>query len=166
MHCLPGDPGRIIVTDLDNFGMPLIRYDIGDIGCWAPGDMSNTRLPYPVLQSVEGRSLDIISSPAGARVGGTFWTILFRERPGIDKFQVVQEKADGVIVRFVKSATVDGIDSAYFTGKIKAVFGSDFTVDFAEVDRIEPEPNGKYRIVVSRIKQNSQAPTGSGMVLD
>lgn len=153
--CSPGVLGRLIVTDLDNFGMPIIRYDSGDLGSWACGNKHGRSLPYPVLESVEGRSLDVVSSPSGARVGGTFWTILFRERPGIAMFQVTQDRPDGVQVRFVRDVTVDQIDFNYFSRKIKSLCGSDFAVAYKEVKRIDPEPNGKYRVVISCLGTSS-----------
>lgn len=153
--CAAGVQGRILVTDLDNYGMPLIRYDIGDSGAWAPSGDGLARLPYPILESVEGRSLDIVSSPAGARVGGTFWTILLRKRPGFANFQVVQEKPDGVKIRYVRDKEIATIDLAYFSKKIEEQFGAGFASTFTEVDRIEPEANGKFRLVISRLERDA-----------
>ena len=153
--CAVGNQGRILVTDLDNYGMPLIRYDIGDSASWAPSGEGRGRLPYPVLESVEGRSLDIVSSPGGARVGGTFWTILLRKRPGFANFQVIQEKPDGVQIRYVRDSDTAEIDFAYFSSRIAEHFGVGFRCTFTEVDRIEPEANGKFRLVISRLKQDA-----------
>lgn len=151
----PGVQGRLLVTDLDNFGMPLIRYDIGDLGSWAPPESHSYALPYPILESVEGRSLDIVVSPGGARVGGTFWTILLRQRPGISNFQVVQDEPGGVNVRYVRDRGTAEIDFAYFSGEIEKVLGAGFRCSFTEVDRIEPEANGKFRLVISRLSASS-----------
>ncbi|MGI9222210.1 MAG: hypothetical protein ACR2QS_14370, partial [Woeseiaceae bacterium] len=155
--CAVGEQGRILVTDLDNFGMPLIRYDIGDSAAWAPAGSGGGRLPYPILESVEGRSLDIVSSPSGARVGGTFWTILLRKRPGFANFQVIQEKPDGVQIRYVRDRDTTDIEFEYFSSKIKEHFGANFTCTFTEVDRIEPEANGKFRLVISRLQQDASS---------
>ncbi len=152
--CPPGVQGRILVTDLDNFGMPLIRYDIGDLGSWAPPESRSCALPYPILESVEGRSLDIVVSPGGARVGGTFWTILLRQKPGIANFQVIQDEPSGVDIRYVRDNETAEVDFAYFAGEIEKVLGAGFACSFTEVDRIEPEANGKFRLVVSRLQAN------------
>ena len=157
--CAPGVLGQIIVTDLDNLGMPFIRYDIGDLGCWAQSATTDGTMPYPVLESVEGRSLDIVTSSTGARVGGTFWTILFRERPGIDQFQVIQEKANGVRIRYTSDANAETPDFNYFSEKIRDILGAEFFVTYEGVDRIDPEPSGKHRIVVSRLGQDPPIPT-------
>ena len=105
-----------------------------------------------------------MSSPSGARVGGTFWTILLRKRPGFANFQVIQEKPDGVQIRYVRDKETAAIDLAYFSGKIEEQFGAGFTSTFTEVDRIEPEANGKFRLVVSRLQQGASPPTETGRV--
>lgn len=160
--CAPGSQGKILVTDLDNYGMPLIRYDIGDSASWAAPGSGLGRLPYPILENVEGRSLDIVSSPSGARVGGTFWTILLRQRPGFANFQVIQEKPDGVQIRYVRDKEAAEIDLAYFSRKIAEHFGAEFTCTFTEVDRIEPEANGKFRLVISRLDRDASPPANAG----
>ena len=53
--CRAGVLGQLLVTDLDNFGMPLIRYAIGDLGAWSSD--AESILPFPALERVEGRSL-------------------------------------------------------------------------------------------------------------
>ena len=145
--CAPGIVGQILVTDLDNFGMPLIRYAIGDLAAW--GERTDeVPLPYPVLSRIEGRSLDVVRTPSGNRIGGTFWTILLREKPGIAKFQVVQEEEQGVRVRYVQDPDVSIVDLDFFTGRIREYAGEGFGVSFERVEEILPEPTGKYRVVV------------------
>jgi len=144
-----GETGELLVTDLDNYGMPLIRYRIGDLGRWAP-DPEPT-FPWPVLAAVEGRSLDVVRSPTGERIGGTFWTILFRKRPGIRQFQVVQSSLERLRVKYVRDPAVAQIDEAWFRARIGERCGGQLQIEFEEVPRIEPEASGKYRIVRSEL---------------
>ena len=146
-HCAPGVVGHILVTDLSNFGMPLIRYAIGDLAAWGAGP-KGVSLPYPVLSCIEGRSLDVVRTPSGNRIGGTFWTMLLREKPGIAKFQVVQENEQGVRIRYVQDPNVADTDLAFFAGRIRENAGAEFGIRFERVDEILAEPTGKYRVVV------------------
>jgi phenylacetate-CoA ligase len=69
--CDVGVPGRVLVTSLHNFAMPLIRYDIGDIAEF--GEPCDTGLNWPVLNQVSGRIRDSITSPEGESYLVTFF---------------------------------------------------------------------------------------------
>ena len=110
--------GEVVITDLDNFGMPFLRYRIGDMASFKAGSCPCGR-PFPMLQRVEGRTLDIIRAENGVRLGGTFWTLLFRSRPGVQKFQVIQDDLTGIKVKYVSET--DGIlpDFDHFNREIR-----------------------------------------------
>jgi phenylacetate-CoA ligase len=146
--CRPGKSGEIVVTDLDNYGMPLIRYRIGDRGRFASKTCSCGR-GLPLLEEVEGRTLDLIKACNGWASGGTFWTILFKSRPGIKVFQVVQTELDGITVKYVRDPNVKEIPLDFFSENIRAKYGTAFRIIYEEVDRIEKTASGKTRIVVS-----------------
>ncbi len=61
--CDIGVPGRVLVTSLHNFAMPLIRYDIGDIAEF--GEPCDAGIIWPVLKQVNGRDRDSITLPNG-----------------------------------------------------------------------------------------------------
>ena len=149
----PRQVGEIVITDLDNFGMPFIRYRIGDWASHSDHECSCGR-GLPLLRSVEGRSLDVVRAPNGNALGGTFWTLLFRSRPGIIAFQVVQNEVNGVIVKYVSDRPPKKLDLAYFTEKTLRRCGKDFCVKYEQVEKIEKTVSGKNRIVVSKLKRN------------
>ena len=61
--CDVGVPGRVLVTSLHNFAMPLIRYDIGDIA--ELGEPCDAGINWPVLNQVNGRLRDSVTLPNG-----------------------------------------------------------------------------------------------------
>jgi phenylacetate-CoA ligase len=61
--CDVGVPGRVLITSLHNFAMPLIRYDIGDIAEF--GEPCDSGFNWPVLNQVNGRIRDSIILPNG-----------------------------------------------------------------------------------------------------
>jgi len=149
--CPPGEVGRILVTDLDNYGMPFIRYEIGDLGALAEERPCSCGRGLPKLEKVEGRTLDIIHTPDGRRIGGTFWTLLLRSRRGLKQFQVIQDELEGVVINFVRDSVFDDTALDYFTTSIKNYCGHDFNVEFVEQDAIGLTGSGKQRIIVSRL---------------
>ena len=109
----PGESGELIITDLDNYGMPFIRYRIGDIGVLSDRKCDCGR-GLPILEKVEGRTFDIIMGTNGRHLGGTFWTLLLRTAvDGIKQFQVVQESKNEINIKIV-------VDEQFKTEYIKA----------------------------------------------
>ena len=63
--CAPGATGRVVVTPLHNFAMPLIRYEIGDLAEVGPPCTCGRTLP--VLTRIPGRARDMLTLPGGAQ---------------------------------------------------------------------------------------------------
>jgi phenylacetate-CoA ligase len=61
----PGEIGQVLVTDLDNLHMPLIRYRVGDLA-EAGTTACRCALPFPTLARVHGRRRDLLRGPEGA----------------------------------------------------------------------------------------------------
>ncbi len=149
--CAPGEQGEVVVTDLENYGMPLIRYRMGDLARWAPAAAKKAgSYPFPVLESVDGRTLDVIRSPNGNRVGGTFWTILLKKYPGIEKFQVVQDSLDKVRILYVREPGVTP-DLESFRRDIAKRMGPELQVSFVETDQFVHPPGTKFRLIMSKL---------------
>lgn len=151
--CSPGESGRVVVTDLDNFGFPFIRYEIGDNAVWATTSPCPCGRSSPRLERIDGRTMDIVCAPNGNRIGGTFWTLLFRSWPSFRQFQVVQNRLDGILVNFVRSHGFDENNLKYFEAKIAEKCGSDFQVEFIEVNSIDVTGSGKARLVISNVER-------------
>jgi phenylacetate-CoA ligase len=156
--CEPGELGDVLVTDLDNYGMPLIRYAIGDRAALAPATPCSCGRGLQRLALVEGRTLDVVRFPNGSAVGGTYWTILLRKRPGIDQFQVVQKALDELVIRYIAAAPLSAETAEFVRNDVLQRAGAGFRVVFERVDRIAVTAGGKRRIVISDL-------TGAGAKL-
>ena len=146
-----GQTGEIVITDLDNYAMPLIRYRIGDVASFKNEKCSCGR-SLPLLKKIDGRTLDIVKAPNGNRLGGTFWTILFKSHPGIKAFRIIQERLDSLIVEYVEDPTIKNINLEYYRKKIKKKCGNNFSINFRNVSKIPTTISGKTRIVISRLQ--------------
>jgi len=141
---------ELVITDLDNLGMPFIRYAIEDVGTitW---DRCECGLTLPRLESALGRTLDVVRAPNGNFIGGTFWTILLKRAKGIERLQVVQERLDAITVRLEATAEFSDEDRSYVLGKIREACGPEMHVTLDLGGRIEMPAGGKHRLVISRI---------------
>ena len=143
-----GSVGDIVVTDLDNYGFPFIRYKIGDIGSYSTKVCPCGR-NLPALKSVDGRSFDLIEGPNGNRLGGTFWTLLMRKTGGIDNFQIIQKSIDVLQIKIVRSSdfSIKSFDSTL--NSIQDKLGQGITLKVSYVPYIPPTKSGKRKFVVS-----------------
>lgn len=101
--CLPGQPGRVVLTALHGLAMPLIRYEIGDYAEWAPGEeVCTCGRTLPALGALYGRARSFIRMPDGsvrlARLTGEYW----RGIAPVRDYRVVQY-SDGQIEAFVEA---------------------------------------------------------------
>ena len=149
--CEPGTEGRILVTDLDNYGMPMLRYDIGDRGTIDVRGPCTCGRGLPLLRNIGGRTLDVVLTAGGQRIGGTFWTLLLRSKPGIRQFQVVQDALSGVRIRYVADSDLEQSALAWFDERIREQCGADFVVKFERETKIDLPASGKHRLVVSAL---------------
>ncbi len=145
--CEPGEVGKMLITDLDNYGMPMIRYDIGDKAAWA-GHPCECGRGLPLLSKVEGRTLEVVRTPDGQSVGGTFWTILMKKRPGIQKFQIRQVRENKIVLLYVAVDDVPASTLEYVRRKVAETCGQELEVEFRAVDDIPRTRSGKSRIIV------------------
>jgi phenylacetate-CoA ligase len=142
--------GEIIVTDLHKYGMPFIRYRIGDLG--VPSDqLCSCGRGFPLLRELHGRVFDIIVTPDGRYISGTFWTLLSRSVHGIKSFQVVQEAKNKIDIRLVGDDNFRSDSLAILTSRIREKCGDDMHVSFSMVDTIPLTKSGKHRFVISTV---------------
>jgi len=149
--CKAGQQGEIVVTSLDNYSMPLIRYKIGDVGVMQEYRKCSCGCAYPKLQNVTGRTTDMFRTINNSVFHGTYFHGLFWFKSWIKAFQVIQKRLDLIIVRFVKEGKVPEEDLIDIEEKIKIVMGQECTVVFEFVDSIPKTKTGKYLYTISEV---------------
>ena len=82
----PGEFGRVVVTDLFNWCMPIIRYDTGDIAC-----IENNNENVPAFKKVEGRKLDLVYNTKGELLSSYVIGSLMAKYSDLNQFQFIQE---------------------------------------------------------------------------
>lgn len=153
--------GRIVITDLDNFAMPFIRFEIGDIGLISTKRCS-CGITLPILKSINGRSADTIILKNGSKVHGVFFTdILYelrqkQEGNRITRFQVRQSK-EGYIDFYLES--IKNIDIKYIDKLKNASLRFFHEVNIMVVPKLENDKSGKFRYVVSELNQSTLTKT-------
>jgi phenylacetate-CoA ligase len=144
----PGEIGRVIVTPLYNYAMPLIRYELGDLAELGTANPSCGRR-LPTLRRILGRYRNLFRF----RDGTTIWPVppAFREFIALKQFQVVQTDFDHVEIRYVPESADRPIDLAAVTQRVRSALRQPVDVTVRAVDAIERSRSGKYEDFISLV---------------
>ena len=138
-----GEEGNMIITNLHNYSMPMIRYDIGDLGVMS-ADRCGCGSSLPVLERLTGRITDHFLLRNGTRIHGEFFTHLFYFRDWVEQFQIDQLDYDYLKISVVPNLTIDERDCAVISENIRTVMGKECKLEWLRVDHIKTTPQGKY----------------------
>lgn len=146
----PADSGKVVLTDLFNYGMPLIRYVNGDMATRATHACACGR-GLPLLARVDGRVLDAIRTPDGRYLPGEFFPHMLKEVPGVQRFQLVQRRLDRLDLSIVPGRAFRADSLAFIRAEAGKVLGDAVELQCHMVDDIPLTPSGKLRVTVSEL---------------
>ena len=144
-----GSPGRVVVTDLANYAMPLLRYEVGDVAVRAVKACRCGRESV-LLESIAGREADYVVTRSGHYVSGISLTEeVSKSIPSIAELQIIQESVDQFCFRLVaeKSAECE----VRIAKLVRERFGPTARVRCEYVSAIPQEPSGKYRFCICHV---------------
>ena len=145
--------GDIILTNLDNFAMPLIRYINDDLSSFNENTCDCGR-KLPLIKSIDGRVADTITLKDEIKVHGVFFTDIICEigwdnKFNIEKFQVIQTMVGSIEFKIVCKPHPNEKEINLLYQKLLPFFSN---VELKFVEDIPLEKSGKYRYVKSQIE--------------
>lgn len=144
-------PAELLLTDLHNYGMPLLRYANGDLGTPLDGACGCGR-GLPRLARVDGRKLDALRTPDGRFVPGEFIVYAFLGVSGIKRYQVIQRRLDTLDIILVRDHGFGDHTLALVRLELARALGSSVTCNFIYADTIPLTPTGKLRVTISELQ--------------
>ena len=99
--CPPGEVGKVLITSLHSFAMPIIRYDIGDLAAWGPP--CDCGMTLPVIARLWGRTRHRVRLPSGEYMPMAFIGDEIGEIEPVREFRVMQYR-DGELLLQIKAA--------------------------------------------------------------
>lgn len=145
-----GGTGEVVVTELNNLAMPLLRYRLSDFAAAATEECRCGRT-LPVIREVFGRAYDLVYNKEGRMFQGEFFMYILEEVKqrslGIDQFQVVQRDFDHFTIRVKTGPGYGAATEAFVRQRIHEGYGP-ASVDFEPVDMIARESSGKLRLII------------------
>ena len=152
-----GETGRIILTKLDGFAMPLIRYDTGDLGVLLPKEKYpvHRKFNFPLLERVIGRNTDIIKTNDGKTLIVHTFTGIFEFYNEIKQFQVIQNNINNIIIKYVPDSSFLPEVLMRIENEIREKTRSNIAVIWEKVENIPPSSSGKPQIVINQLLSKS-----------
>lgn len=144
---IPGQSGRIIATDMHNYAMPFIRYEVGDLGALAEKPCICGR-GLPLLKSIEGRTTDIIRLSNGISLAGPAITLIFKDS-NVKQYQLRRVAGDELLIKIVKEKNYSEKDTEHIMSILKNHAGIDIKIKMEFCESIPRELNNKYRFILT-----------------
>lgn len=143
-----GELSRVVITDLFNYAMPMIRYDTGDLAIVEEHDKYGK-----VITSIEGRKRDFIYSTSGELLSPSVVTVNMWKYKKIKQFQLIQEDKCSYTLK------INGAKDIYKDEEIirlfKSFLGRDADINIEHVDEIPLLKSGKFQTTICKYNPDS-----------
>lgn len=149
LNAEPGALGRIVITDLYNYCMPMIRYDTGDIGQFAISEKNGIK--HWVLEKVEGRKMDMITNTSGKMIS-PFMVYHILKYPHIVQYQFIQDNKSKYTIKLNVLPEFDSSED--IITEFKKHLGSDAEIHLEYVEDIPLLSSGKRKFVINKFKSD------------
>jgi phenylacetate-CoA ligase len=143
-----GQSGLLLVTDLNNFSAPRLRYQIGDRAI-----LSNQTCPcgigLPILEKIDGREDDMFVTIDGKLVHGHAFNHVSRSLNALKKFQIIQHDPSQAELSIIKNENADdGELEGFIQGVQQILPGTQINIKF--VEDIPVSGSGKFRYAIRK----------------
>lgn len=141
--------GDLLVTNLDGYAMPFVRYRVGDRGRLGAAGDCPCGSTLPTLDRLEGRRNDFLVGGEGRRVHGSAANYVMRELPQVAQYRLVQRADLSLDIQVIANGAWGDAQTRTVTEGMHRVLHADVPVRLELVESIAPSPSGKYRWVES-----------------
>jgi phenylacetate-CoA ligase len=152
LECLDGTrgPGEVVLTGLNAFAMPFIRYRIGDL-CMPVAKKCSCGSNFPLIASPIGRVNDMVRLPSGRIMTPIAFSDLLHPVEGkLDRFRVIQESSEHLILQLAFLATPQQDELAKIRSSFASFFQEAIKLDIQVVDSIEDD-HVKFKAFISKL---------------
>ena len=152
-----GEIGEIVITDLNNFSMPLIRYRIGDMAKAVAQQPCSCGRPHSQIGEISGRTQALISCSNGVWLPGTFFAHFFKDFDfAVQHYQVVQENSSSFSVNIVPKPQFTEKVGQRIVSNLLEYTGTKQVINLELVDKIPLLKTGKRTPVISKVELEFQ----------
>jgi phenylacetate-CoA ligase len=149
----PGELGEVVITDLNNRCMPLIRYRVGDLAVALDNSLpSKCGRGLPRIGRIEGRAQAVIIGANGNYLPGTFFMHFFKDFDHVVRqFQIIQDRLGHLIIKIVKADRFNnGLFDEILSG-LRRYVGKEMEIEVEFVTSIPMVRTGKHQATISHL---------------
>lgn len=147
-----GEVGELVITDLNNYAMPLVRYQIGDRAMALEGAPCACGRSSPRIAAIQGRTQSIIQGTDGRFVPGAFFDQLLKDYEyAIRHFRVVQQEPGALQLELVKAGRFSNEVMDAVQQVMRRHLGEKLRIELQFVERIPPRERNTHLISDSLI---------------
>lgn len=146
-----GEVGRVVITDLYNYAMPMVRYDTGDVGAWQEVTVNGVR--RKAIGQFGGRKVDMIFDCAGNPISPHAITNNMWKYKEIRQFQFIQLDTDKYLF---KINTDSVIDEKSLISTCRMIVGEKAIIDIEYCNDIPVLASGKRRYIVNKMEAKAK----------
>jgi phenylacetate-CoA ligase len=153
----PGETGEVVVTDLNNYCLPFIRYRIGDLAVAMDDTPCACGRGLSRIGAIEGRVQSIIQGTDGRFLPGSFFAHYLKDYDhAIRQFQVVQEEQGALRFVIVKAGRYSDDVLAEILATFRQYLGQDMKIAVESTDDIKLVHTGKRLAAMSKLNIDFQ----------
>jgi phenylacetate-CoA ligase len=142
--------GQLLVTTFDNPWRALVRFDVGDLGLRATAPCQCGRTDGLALASLEGRTVNLTTTPDGAPVTQAQVDRRLAAILEIDEYQLRQDSARAYSLHVACDRGFSATVAAQAADALRSLYGAGAEIRVAEATDLAPESSGKFRLVMAR----------------
>ena len=147
--CESGQVGRVVVTSLHNFALPLIRYELGDYA--EVGEPCSCGRGLPVLKRIMGRVRNMLVTAAGERFWPPLGSRRFFEIAPIVQHQLVQKEVGLIETRLVAASPLSPDQEERLRALILSGLPPGMRLTFSYCSNIPRSEGGKFEDFISEV---------------
>lgn len=152
--CQPGETGRVVVTPLYAYAMPLLRYDLGDYA--EVGEPCPCGRGLPVLRQIHGRQRETLILPTGERRYSILTGPIFEGLHAVIQYQIIQKTRTLLEVHLVTERPLEKPETALIIDRLTTQVGPTFEIRLVYVPQIPRFPSGKCTDFFSEVETGAQ----------
>lgn len=147
--CPVGETGRILVTDLHNFAMPFVRYEIGDLAVF--GEPCSCGRGLPTVRRVFGRVRNMLRLESGEQIFPDIAALHLDAIAPLRQYQMIQKTYDDIEMKLNLARPFEGNEEERMRTMILDALGRPFNLHLIHVEDIPRHPSGKFEDFISEV---------------